>query len=118
MHQNVARIHRGGDAINQESQSMRNSLFAIWIGIGFDALKLGMDANSVIGLRLAKIATGGVAGTEEARLMVAEKMQAAAQLQTAFLTGRLGITPVAVAQTTLRYCSKMVVANQRRLRIG
>lgn len=85
--------------------------------IGFDALKLGIDAHSVIGLRLAKIASGGFAGTAETQLMVAEKMQAAAQLQAAFLTGGLGATPAAVAKTTLRYCSTKVLANQRRLRV-
>ena len=95
---------------------MRNSPFAAWMGIGFDALKLGMDANSVIGLRLAKIATGGFAGTAETHLMVAEKIHATAQLQTDFLTGGLGATPAAVAKSTLGYYSKQVLANQRRLR--
>jgi hypothetical protein len=94
---------------------MRNSPFAAWMAIGFDAWKLGMDANSVIALRVAKIATGGSAGTVEAELMVAEKMKAAAQLQTAFMTGRLGTTPAVVAKTTLRHYSKKVRANQRRL---
>jgi hypothetical protein len=47
--------------------------------------------------------------------MVAEKMKAAAQLQTAFMTGGLGTTPAVVAKTTLRYYSKKVRANQRRL---
>jgi hypothetical protein len=96
---------------------MRNSPFAAWMGIGFDALKLGMDANSVIGLRLAKIATGGFAGAAETQLMIAEKIQATAQLQIAFLTGELGTTPAVVAKTTLRYYSKQVLGNQRRLRV-
>jgi hypothetical protein len=94
---------------------MRNSPFTAWMGVGFDAWKLGMEANSVIALRLAKIATGGAAGTAEAELMVAEKMKAATQLQTAFMTGGLGTTPAVVAKTTLRYYSKKVRANQRRL---
>ena len=96
---------------------MHSSPFAAWMGIGFDALKLGMDANSVIGLRLAKIASGGFAGTAETHLMIAEKMQAVTQLQAAFLTGSLGVTPAAVAKTTLQYWSTKVLANQRRLRI-
>lgn len=85
------------------------------MAIGFDAWKLGMDANSVIGLRLAKIATGGAAGTAEAHLMFAEKIRAATQLQSALLTGDLGATPAAVANSTLRHYSKKVRANQRRL---
>lgn len=94
---------------------MRNSPFTAWMGIGLDAWKLGMEANSVVALRLAKIATGGAAGTAEAELMVAEKMKAAAQLQAAWLTGGLGLTPAAVAKTILKHYSKKVRANKRRL---
>ena len=94
---------------------MRSSPFTTWMGIGLDAWQLGMDANSVIGLRLAKFATGGAAGAAEAELMVAEKMSAAAQLQNALMTGGLGTTPAAVAKRTIRHYSKKVRANKRRL---
>jgi hypothetical protein len=43
----------------------------------FDALMLAVDANRVIGLRLAKLMLGGRSARREAKLMITEKMAAA-----------------------------------------
>ena len=43
-----------------------------------DTLKMGFVANQVIGLRLMKIVTGGARGRRESRLMIDEKIKAAA----------------------------------------
>ncbi|MBG0802359.1 hypothetical protein IYW40_12870 [Methylocystis sp. H4A] len=43
-----------------------------------DTLKMSFVANQVIGLRLMKIATGGVRGRRESKLMIDEKIKAAA----------------------------------------
>ena len=43
-----------------------------------DTLKMGFVANQVIGLRLMKLATGGARGRRESRLMIDEKIKAAA----------------------------------------
>jgi hypothetical protein len=87
-----------------------------WLRAGFDAWCLGIEATSVVGLRVAKIAAGGSVGSAEAMLMVSEKVQAGADLQTAFASGQLGPTPLAGLQTALRYFRRKVMANKRRLK--
>lgn len=89
--------------------------YADWMKIGLDSWMLGMEASTVIGLRLTKLAAGGPAATSEAQRMVAEKMQAAWELQVAAATGRLGSTPHAQASKTLRHYRRKVRANARRL---
>ncbi len=85
-----------------------------WTGVCLDAWRLGFDASSVIAMRVAKIAGGGDAGAAEARLMVAEKVQAALQLQAKLVDDVRG-TPLSSTQTALRHYGKAVAANRRRL---
>ena len=46
-----------------------------WARLFADSMMLGLNANLVIGLRLAKLARGGSAAGEESRLMVEEKLK-------------------------------------------
>jgi hypothetical protein len=46
---------------------------------GDEATMLALEANSVIGLRLIKIAHGGVDAAQEVHLMVQEKVEAGAE---------------------------------------
>ena len=89
-----------------------------WSRIGFNAWSLGVEASSVIALRLLKIASGGAAGEAEARLMIDEKIQAGLDLQTMALTGGLGLTPHGAATKTLAHYRRKVRANRRRLAKG
>ena len=86
-----------------------------WSRIGFNAWSLGIEASSVIALRLLKIAAGGAAGEAEARRMVDEKIKAGLDLQTMALTGALGLTPHEAATKTLAHYRRKVRANRRRL---
>ena len=86
-----------------------------WVGAGMDAWALGIEASAVIGLRTARMATGGVDVAEEARLMVSEKMLAAFELQVALVTGRLGDDPLTGTRKTLRHYRRKVKANRKRL---
>jgi len=86
-----------------------------WLRIGFDAWSLGVEASAVIGLRTLKIAAGGPAGEAEARRMVSEKLDAAAELRTKALSGGLGITGAGAATKTLAHYRRKVRANRRRL---
>ena len=97
---------------------MRKRTANPWIGIGFDAWSLGVDALSVIGLRTLKIAMGGPAGDAESRLMVDEKVRAAIDLQTKLFTGKLGSTAADATKQTLRHYSGKVRANRKRLGKG
>lgn len=89
-----------------------------WIGIGFDAWRLGLDASAVIGLRTLKIAKGGAAGEAEAQRMVSEKVKAGLALQSLALTGGLGLTPASASARTLAHYRRKVSANRRRLMKG
>ena len=86
-----------------------------WPGIGLSAWSLGLEASMVVGLRSLKIAAGGAAGEAEARLMVAEKVEAGVALQQMSLTGQLGASPQAAAAKTLAHYRRKVRANRRRL---
>jgi len=89
-----------------------------WLGIGRDAVALGMEAAVVVGLRTLKIGLGGRRARAEARRMVTEKVDAALALQTLALTGGLGVTAPGAAAKTIRHYHRKVRANRRRLAKG
>ncbi len=51
-------------------------MFNTWLALTFQTAQLGLDAQSVIALRLVRLSGGGTAGLTEARLMVSDKMAA------------------------------------------
>jgi hypothetical protein len=55
--------------------------------LGYQAAMLAFEATGVIGLRLMKIARGGVGAGREAILMVQEKAEAAFEAQTTLMAG-------------------------------
>ena len=89
-----------------------------WLSLSLDAVRLGVEAQSVIGLRMVKAAWGGPAAQDEAYLMVAEKAQAAVDAQwvmtKSVLAGQGHLGP-ARAMALYR---RRVQANQRRLSKG
>ncbi len=85
-----------------------------WIGIGFDAWRLGLEASTVIGLRTYRIAWGA-GGEAEARRMLIEKVDAGLVLQSMALRGALGSTPASATARTLAHYRRKVRANRRRL---
>jgi len=86
-----------------------------WIKLGWNAMALGAEATSVIGLRTMKMATAGPAADAEAALMVREKIEAAWALQSLAMVGGLGFTAPGIAAKTLAHYRKRVRANRRRL---
>lgn len=89
-----------------------------WLSIATDAMTLGFEAATVIGLRTARIAMGGAAGGAEAELMVAEKIKAASELQMLAATGGLGLDPHSASRKVLSHYGRKVRANRRRLSKG
>jgi hypothetical protein len=94
---------------------MKRSRGNPWIGIGFDAWRLGLEASTVIGLRTLRIAQGGARGRAEAELMVQEKIEAGLALQAKAFSGALGATPASASARTLAHYRRKVRANRRRL---
>lgn len=86
-----------------------------WIGIGFDAWRLGLEASTVVGLRTLRIAQGGDAARSEAERMVSEKLETGIALSALAISGGLGMTPTTAAARTLAHVRRKVRANRRRL---
>ena len=89
-----------------------------WFRVGLDAWTLGLEAQTVVGLRMMKLMSGGPAAQAEARRMVAEKVEAAAALQAMALTGALGLTAPAATAKAMRHVRRKVRSNRRRLSGG
>ena len=89
-----------------------------WFSLSMDAMCLGLEAQSVIGLRMAKAAWGGASAQDEAQLMLTEKAKAAVDAQfvlaSSVMTGEAHLGP-ARAMALLR---RRVQANRRRLSAG
>ena len=94
---------------------MYGKAYGAWFKAGMDAWSLGMEASTVVGLRMAKLAAGGEAASKEAELMVAEKIRAGLELQSKLLLSPFGTTPLAGTQKVLRHYEGKVAANRRRL---
>jgi hypothetical protein len=79
--------------------------------MGTDLAMLGVEAQMVIGERLAMFMRGGPKARKEAQLMVTEKVKAAGE---AAVTIAMGGTP----RKVVRGYRRKVQANQRRLGKG
>lgn len=76
---------------------------------------LGAEASSVIALRTLKMAAGGTAASDEAGLMVGEKIAATMALSQQLMLGQLGTGMPGIASKTVSDYRRKVRANQRRL---
>lgn len=94
---------------------MNQNNLAAWTRASCDFWMLGAEAASVMSLRMMRLSAGGAAGAKEAELMVAEKVQAAVELQTRFMTGAVGLSPLAATQAFLKHYRRKVAANSKRL---
>jgi hypothetical protein len=90
-------------------------LWNSWFELATDSWRLGLQAQAVVGLRLAKLAAGDAAAMAEAQRMVAEKVFAAAEAQAkaaaSVLAGQGHLAP----KRTLALYRRKVGANHRRL---
>ena len=93
-------------------------MFNPWLALTFKTIQLGIEAQSVIALRLMRFAAGGARGQDEARRMVVEKIAAVLEAQTAaasaIMTAR---KDTVVAGKVVRVFKKRVHANKRRLSV-
>jgi hypothetical protein len=86
-------------------------MFGSWWKLGMDATLLAMESQQVIGLRLAKLSTGGAAAQAEAQHMITEKILAANEAALLIATGGSTARVVAGYRRTVQ-------ANARRLSKG
>jgi hypothetical protein len=80
-----------------------------------DVWDLGLEAQRVIAMRLARIAVGGAAADKECRRMVSEKFAAAAAARVAAAAAISSGKGIDTAALALRPIKRAVRANHRRL---
>jgi hypothetical protein len=91
-------------------------MFNPWLSLSLKAFQLGLEAQSVIALRMLRLAAGGAKAQIEANRMVTEKVAAAAEAQTASaVAAARGSKTHVVAGKALYTYRKRVRANRRRL---
>jgi len=91
-------------------------MFDPWIALTLRAFQLGVEAQSVIALRMVRLASGDMRGYEELNRMVIEKVAALAEAQAA-ATGAIisGHRDHVVAKKALTVYRRRVRDNKRRL---
>lgn len=94
---------------------MKRPAYSNWTSLAFDSWQLAWESSTVIGLRVAKLATMHPDNLVEVHKMVAEKVEAAAQIQVKALTGGLGATGDGAARKIVSHYRKGVGRNLRRL---
>ena len=86
-----------------------------WIRYAAALSSLGFESSTVIGLRLAALATGGPAAALEAHRMVAEKTAAAMEAQWGMALALATGTGHSAGHKTIALYRRKVKANRRRL---
>lgn len=96
------------------NETMVAKPFGAWMRLGMEAWALGLESSAVIGMRVAKCASGGDPDGKETRLMVTEKLASAMTLQAEML----GLSPLAGSRKAMRHYRGKVAANHKRLLRG
>ena len=87
-----------------------------WLALSFKAFQLGIEAQSVVALRMMRLASGGVGTQAEMGRMVVEKASAVAEAQFAATTAAAaGNKDHVIAEKALKVFRKRVRANRQRL---
>jgi hypothetical protein len=90
-----------------------------WFEVALKATQLCVDAQSVMALRMMRLAAGGARAQGEAQRMVVEKIAAIAEAQAAAISAALdGHQDHVIVSKTLGAFDKRVRANKRRLSRG
>jgi hypothetical protein len=88
-----------------------------WLSLNFRAARLTWEAQSVMALRLMKLAGGGAAARSEAHGMITEKLAAFSEAQAVVVRALLASGDGSLAaRRALNVYSRKVRANRRRLR--
>ncbi len=87
-----------------------------WLALSFKAVQMSVEAQSVIALRMLRLASGGARMEAEATRMVTEKVAAAAEAQAAAAGAAIrGHPQHVIADKALKVFKRRVRANKRRL---
>jgi hypothetical protein len=91
-------------------------MFEPWVALSLRVFQLGVEAQTVMTLRLVRLASGDARGHDELNRMVVEKLAALAEAQMAAATAIMnGHKDHVVARKALTVFKKRVRENKRRL---
>ena len=90
-------------------------MFNPWLQLSLKAVEMGMEAQSVIALRMLRLATGGARMEADASRLVTDKFAAAAEAQPVAAVSALnGHSPHVVTSKAPRAPKKRARTNTRR----
>lgn len=89
-----------------------------WLDLTWRAFELGAEAQTVIALRMMKLASGGAAATAEMERMVTEKVEAAMVAQAHLASGLMTGAGAEGPRRAMAHYRRKVRANRRRLSRG
>ena len=89
-------------------------MFNPWLELSLKAVHMGMEAQSVIALRMLRLATGGARMEAEASRMVTDKVAAAEAKAVAAVSALNGRSPRVVVSQAPRVVKKRVRGAQKR----
>jgi hypothetical protein len=91
-------------------------MFNPWFSLTLKTIQLGLEAQSVIALRMMRLAAGGAAAPTEARRMISDKIAAGVEAQAVAASSfAAGHKNTVIAGKVLQAVKKRVRANKRRL---
>jgi len=90
-------------------------MFNLWLAFSLNAFQMGVEAQSVMALRMLRFASGNARSETEATRMVAEKIAAAAETQAVAPMATISGHPQHVVNKALKVFKKRVRTNKRRL---
>jgi hypothetical protein len=91
-------------------------MWSNWFAVSSQTALLALEAQSVIALRLMRIGAGGALAQSEMTRMVAEKVSALGEAQTAAAVGSItGRSSQQITKKVVGVYKKRVRANRRRL---
>jgi hypothetical protein len=89
-------------------------MFNPWLELSLKAVHMGMEAQSVIALRILRLATGGARMEADASRMVTNDVAAAEAQAVAAVSALNGRSPHVVVSQAPRVVKKRVRSNKRR----
>ena len=102
--------------IGKDTMSNAFRVWNNWFSLSSQTAMLALEAQSVIALRLMRIAAGGALAKSEATRMVTEKVQALGEAQTVAAVGSMrGRNSRHIAKKVVGVYKKRVRGNRRRL---
>ena len=102
--------------IGKDTMSNAFRVWNNWFSLSSQTAMLALEAQSVIALRLTRIAAGGALAKSEATRMVTEKVQALGEAQAVAAVGSMrGRNSRHIAKKVVGVYKKRVRGNRRRL---